>query len=54
VGSSFLVGNRGSRRPPFIAGQVPMIDAEGHADMPAEPGAGITIDWDYVRRSTVP
>ena len=53
VGSSYLIGRRGKKRPPWIAGQVPKIDADGYADIPTEPGAGITIDWDYVRANAV-
>jgi L-alanine-DL-glutamate epimerase-like enolase superfamily enzyme len=40
-------------RPPYLNAQVDPMDAEGYVTLPAGPGLGEDIDFDYIARHTV-
>ncbi len=52
VGANFVTQRAdGSRGYPWVRGQMPIIDGEGYAHVPEEPGIGLDPDWEYIRRN---
>ena len=39
--------------PPYLLELCDPLDAEGYVRVPAEPGMGYRLDWDYIRAETI-